>query len=293
MSKLHHSSGELYIMDVDGSNIRRLTHDDWHENNPALSPDRKKIAFHRAKNKQEYLTYEIFVLDLESGEEIRLTNNDVLDGHPDWSPDGKKIVYASFQTSEGNPFNRADIYLVNLDGTGYTQLTSSIWEDNDPEFSPDGTKIAFKSTRDTKQDGKEQIYIMDSDGSNVRRLTFNNGSDHDPSWSPDSKNIVFMRYEGPNFWHNMEISLLNPWNIYKVDLDNIETKLTEHQSICWLPVFSYNGEEILFFKMDPIINNEVITGYYNRLTIMNADGSNQQFLILDNNHTKTMQNFDW
>jgi len=292
-SKADSEKGELYIMDVNGSNIERLTFNDFHENNPALSPDRKKVAFHRSKSEQDWSSYEIYILDLETGEETRLTNNNVLDGHPDWSPDGKKLIFASFRDAQGKPSSTADIYMINVDGTGLTQLTDSPYEDNDPEWSPDGTKIVFKSTRDTKMVGKEQIYVMDADGSNVRRLTFNNNSDHDPSWSPDSKTIAFMRYEGPGIIYTVDVSLLHPVNIYKVDLNGVEEKLTDYEYLDWLPVFSGDGEKILFYKSEPIFKGDTIVGYRHRLTIMDIDGSNQRTLIPDNEHTNSMGNFDW
>ena len=185
------------------------------------------------------------------------------------------------------------MYVMNLDGTGLTRIIGSPWEDNDPEWSPDGTKIAFKSTRDTKKAGKEQIYVMDLETGEVKRLTFNENSDHDPSWSPDSKSIVFMRYEGPDVWMNFNVSLYHPWNVYRVDLNGVEEKLTDCKCLCWLPVFSSDGEKILFYKGEPIYRGDRLVGFYNRLTLMDKDGSNQRTLIPDNPHTTKMENFDW
>lgn len=301
MSKADSPSGEIYLMDKNGE-ITRLTDNDRHENNPALSPDGKKVAFHGG-DESNPLTWEIYVLDLETGEEMRLTNNNVIDGHPDWSPDGSKIVFASFRTIGVTPSGTADIYVVNVDGTGLVQLTDSPWEDNDPECSPDGSKIVFKSTRNTQQSAREEIYVMDSDGSNVRRLSTTSGwqSDHDPSWSPDSNTIVFSRFEGSRPWTDIaDLNILRddwqeltPWNTYKVDLDGNAVKLTDVEDAAGLPVFSADGSKILYLRLDFIKANNQLIGAEHRLIIMGQDGTEQKQLIPDDRHTPTLEYFDW
>jgi len=173
MSKADSPEGELYLLDKNGQ-ITRLTNNNRHENNPAISFDGKKVAFNGGQ-KDSLLTWEIYILDFHTGKEIRLTNNNVLDAHPDWSPDDSKIVFGSFRDTQGNLSGTADIYVMNNDGSALTQLTNSSWEDNDPEWSPDGTRIVFKSTRNTQQSAREEIYVMNSDGSNPQRLTTTSG----------------------------------------------------------------------------------------------------------------------
>lgn len=301
MSKSDSPQGELYLRDKSGQ-TSRLTYNNRHENNPALSSDLKKVAFHGG-NIDDPLTWDIYAIDLETKEETRLTNNNLLDGHPDWSPDGSKIVFASFRDVHGNPSGTADIYVINIDVTGLTQLTNSSWEDNDPEWSPDGTNIVFKSTRKTKQSAREEIYIMGADGGNVQRLTTTSGwqSDHDPSWSPDGKTIVFNRYEGSrpvtdiynpailkDYWQE-----IIPWNIYKVDLNGEVLKLTNVDYTSGLPVFSVDGSKILFLRLDFNLINDQLAGADHRLILMEPDGTDQEQLIPDDRHTPTLEYFDW
>jgi Tol biopolymer transport system component len=301
MSKADSEDGELYLIDKSGD-IFRLTNNNRHENNPALSFDGSKVVFH-AGDMNNMLTWEIFILDLNTFEEIQLTDNNVLDGHPDWSPDGSKIVYSSFVDQEGNPSATADIFVVNTDGTNRIQLTNSEWEDNDPEWSPDGLRIAFKSNRDTKISAREEIFIMDYDGSNVNRLTITDGweSDHDPSWSPNSDSLVFMRYSGIRPWTDIGNFLtftqhwdeLTPWNTYMVDLNGVVTQLTNTEYIAQLCVYSSNGKKILFINNEFHLFNDKLVGIDHKLTIMNTDGTYQQQLIPDNVHIPTMEYFDW
>ncbi|KXB01898.1 hypothetical protein AKJ45_03870 [candidate division MSBL1 archaeon SCGC-AAA261F19] len=244
-SRADSPEGELYLLDNAGE-ISRLTNNERHEANPALSPNGEKVAFH-AGNENNPQSWGIYILNLETSAETRLTNNNLIDGHPDWSPDGSKIIFTSFRDSQGNPSSTSDIYVINTDGTGLNRLTTSEWDDADAEWSPDGSKIVFKSTRNTQQQYREEIYVMDNDGSDIQRLTTtsDNESDHDPSWSPDSKTIVFNRYEGSRLW--IEITELNiiqnywqeltPWNVYKTDLNGNVTKLTDTDNIAGLPIF--------------------------------------------------------
>ena len=301
MSKADSPAGELYLLEK-GGEVTRLTNNNRHENNPALSPDGKKVAFHGG-DISEMLSWEIYTLNLETLQEDRLTNNSIIDAHPDWSPDGSKIVFGSFRDSEGNPSWGADICVMDADGSGLIQLTENEWEDNDPEWSPDGSKIAFKSTRNTQISGREEIYVMNADGSNVERLSTTTGweSDHDPSWSPDSRYIVFNRFEGTRVWFditNLDVLRNNfqeliPWNVCKVDLDKNFTKLTNIEHSVGLPVFSKNGSKILSLQVDFIMSNNEPIGADHLLMLVDVDGSNPVQLIPDDRHTPTLEYFDW
>ncbi len=300
MSKADSPEGELYLLDKDGE-ITRLTNNNRHENNPAISFNGKKMAFN-AGDESNQLTWEIYILDLDTGEETQLTDNNVIDAHPDWSPDNDKIVFGSFRDAQENPSGTADIYVMNIDGTALTQLTDTPWEDNDPEWSPDGTKIVFKSTRNTELSGREEIYIMNSDGSNPQRLTTTSGwqSDHDPSWSPNSNQILFTRFEGSRVWHDVanfaeDWEELTPWNVHRVDLNRNVERLTNNSNAGWgVTLYSANASHILFGMIDWIINNSnQIIGGDHRLILMDPDGSNQQQLLPDDKHTGTLEYFDW
>lgn len=301
-SKAESSEGELYIIDNNGS-ITRLTYNSRHENNPALSPDGMKVAFH-AGDESNPLTYDIYVIDLQTGVESRLTDNGVIDGHPDWSPDGSKLVFASFRDSFNLPSGTADIFVINADGSGEIRLISSVWEDNDPEWSPNGAFIAFKSTRNRRTAAKEEIFVANADGSNIRRLTSASGwsSDHDPSFSPDSSSILFERFEGARPWTdiaNIELAQtvwreLTPWNIFRVDLGGNTARLTAHaDQIAWLPTYSTDGSRIMFFQNELIVKNGIWMGAWVRMYVMDNDGASARPLIEDNEHTLTHYYYDW
>ncbi len=300
MSKADSPEGELYLLEKNGETTR-LTNNNRHENNPAISFDGKKVAFNGGDESNQ-LTWEIYILNLNTGEETQLTYNNVIDAHADWSPDDSKIVFGSFRDSQGNPSGTADIYVMNNDGSALTQLTDNTWEDNDSEWSPDGTKIVFKSTRNTQQSGREEIYIMNSDGTSPQRLTTTNGwqSDHDPSWSPNSDQIIFTRFEGDRIWYDVtnfaqDWEELTPWNIHRVDLNGTVERLTNNSDAGWgVTLYSADPSSILFGTIDWITDNSNhVIGGNHRLVLIDLDGSNQQQLLPDDEHTGTLEYFDW
>ncbi len=306
MSRHDHPQGELYLLDLN-NNIRRITYNETHENNLALSNDGLKLAYHGGQE-SDPLSWEIFILDLETMETLQLTDNRLLDGHPDWSPDDSKIVYASFDDGNGQASAMADIYTIDLYSNEVTRLTDSEEEDNDPEWSPDGTMIVYKSTENTGQAAREEIYVMDADGSNKKRLTTVEGwmSDHDPSWSADSQLIAFERFEGSRQWFDIanhellveNVGELTPWNTYVVALTGNLLQLTNEEvgGISFLPVFYPSMEDpnlFLYIQTRFDIEEGVIVASHKDLMYKNMSTSRTGVFVPYNEYFDTMEYFDW
>jgi Tol biopolymer transport system component len=89
---------QIYVMNADGSNVKRLTTDpSLEDSSPAWSPDGTKIVFTRNSGGQ----YDIFVMDADGTNQTRLTTDPGWDGAPDWQPVGvvQKIIMTLKPTS--------------------------------------------------------------------------------------------------------------------------------------------------------------------------------------------------
>jgi len=83
---------QLFSMNIDGSDLKRLTDSVGGNYYPDWSPDRKKIAFN--SNRDGY--YHIYTMKADGSDVIQITNRmEAVDGFPRWSPDGKKIAFNS------------------------------------------------------------------------------------------------------------------------------------------------------------------------------------------------------
>lgn len=224
----HH---EIYSMNPDGSDQRRVTHTDGRLTSPAISPDGSRIAFFTTGRPR---ASEIFTIDAQGGQPTRLTRMTELGmgaRAPDWAPDGKRLAFQSAAP--------ADIWVINLDGTGLQQLTFDKAPDATPAWSPDGRRIAFVSQRA----GKPDVYVMNADGTDQTQVTFGAVLQAEPNWSmrvdwsPDGRRLAFTSDRDGN----REIYLIN------ADGTGL-TRLTNDPAEDWKPAWSPDGRQIAFSR---------------------------------------------
>jgi len=176
---------EIYVMNVDGSAVRRLTKNSARDDMPRWSPDGKRIVFRSERDGNQ----EIYLMKADGSEQKRLTNEDAKDSEPCFSPDGSLVLFASKRTREW------ELYTMKLDGTDQKRVSRERLSASNGRFSPDGRQIVFCSGRD----GDPEIYALRADGTNVRRLTRSPGYDGCAVWSPSGKRIAFASTRSGNF----------------------------------------------------------------------------------------------
>ena len=173
---------EIWTMNADGTDEKRVTNEDrWH-NTPAWSPDGQKFVF--CANYDGNV--DIYTMNIDGSGRQQITNYEAMDYTPQFSPDGTKIIYTS--KKEGS----ADIWSYDCRSGQSTRLTSYEGRDYAPTYSPDGTRVAFISGLLGEQ-GEEnlEVYVMDADGENVQRVTRNLGSERHVAWSPDGNSLIY------------------------------------------------------------------------------------------------------
>ncbi|MGH9194928.1 MAG: TolB family protein [Acidimicrobiia bacterium] len=179
---------QIYTMNLDGTNLRRVTPDDGNDyRQPSWSPDRKRLAFTRTDSGPRSARFgEIFVANADGSDMSSIAQG----GSPEWSPDGTLIVH---HRGSSTPAEGPAIWTMKPDGTSPRMLTEN---GTDATFSPDGQYIAFGSLLRQSQfpdvpEGAINEFRMRSDGSEVVQLTGDPTLTCFADWSPDGNLIAY------------------------------------------------------------------------------------------------------
>jgi TolB protein len=185
---------DLFVMDMDGSNVRQLTK----ERGLALSP-----AWDKAGEKILFTSYrqripDLFMLDLAKGTTTQITKGPALEVGGTFTPPGTSILTSITESNDSS--------LVEIDFSGRKRRTLTPRNgaiDVSPDISPDGRYVAFCSDRA----GGPQIYVMESGGGPATRVSFvSSRYCTSPAWSPDGDRIAFVcRADG-----GFQLFLANP-----------------------------------------------------------------------------------
>jgi Tol biopolymer transport system component len=144
-------SMNIYISDVNGSNVRPLTRtEESYNGGPFFSPDGKWVVFRSDREEKDLL--QIFIVRSDGSEEKQLTNNRHVNWAPFWHPNGKIIAY----TTSKHGHRAYQIYLMNVETLQEFRLTESQTFEGLPSFSADGKQIAWTSKRG---DGTSNVFI--------------------------------------------------------------------------------------------------------------------------------------
>jgi Tol biopolymer transport system component len=212
----------IYLVNVDGSGLTKLTDDPAGDFSPRWSPDGKRIAFSR--------TGAIYVMDSDGSNVRKVTEPEseataapckaggFLGG---WSPDGERLTFYAASATR----SLGQVCTVKLDGSDLTVVVSDPpgWQ-VEPAWSPDGEWIVYRSIRDDNH----EIYIVKPDGTSDTNLTNSPATDLEPTWSPDGEWIVF----GSNRTGDFDLYIMRPDGS---DLGRITTAVGKDSDPAWGP----------------------------------------------------------
>lgn len=243
------ANGGVYVVNVDGSNERRIFASDQAPRSPSWSPSGDKIVFSR-------LTGEYRCTNLGFG--ICVKNNRFLSGFPKVTKEerGLSVVHLNGENFRDVPaLNTANAPQWSSTGIVYhaatsLEITEDSPEDNnrvvvnqvigykDPALSPDGERVIFQAQEGTHW----EIFAVNRDGSGITALTRpvttlvdELPSNVSPAWSPNGSSIVYLSNRDEN-------NSAGPWRIWVMNADGSNQRpLPLDVSI----KYQYNGEQMV------------------------------------------------
>ncbi len=179
-SSLRNGRPQVYLMGLDGSNLRNMNEDLAHNRQPTWSPTGEQLMFTSTRGDLQA----IWIMPVRSGsEEQQFSRSETReDSHADWSRDGQLIVFVRRKAS-------APPYLVAARFDEVERVESKLCYDGrlagfpmaEPSWSPDGKWIVMETWPDGSN---HNIAIITSSCSQYVELTSDPSLDFDPAWRP-------------------------------------------------------------------------------------------------------------
>lgn len=198
---------ELYIADMDGGNVQRLTDNMYYEAEVSVSHDGKQLVFGRQIDGK----MDLWIMNADGTGERQLTNTaDWQEGAPFFLPGDDRIMFRAWRKSEYGRIKPTPmtVFTVKTDGTDWRRYTFDGDMNWAPFPAPDGRHYVFVRVTD-KEKNDWDVYLGDLAGTPPKRLTFHEGFDGLPSISPDGTKIAFARSTGPGFMQGLRTFIMD------------------------------------------------------------------------------------
>jgi dipeptidyl aminopeptidase/acylaminoacyl peptidase len=197
---------DLWLIDAEGKNDRRLTYTTSADFRPRWSPDGTRLAFLSDRGGRNA----IYVLDLRGGEARLLTNEPTPVREFEWSPDGKQIAFTRIDEPSGEGevrvigenMRQVHLYVADVESGKSRRLTNDKLSTFDLSWAPNGSEIALARADGIGLDALHatDIHILSTRDGAIRPLVVRPGHDRNPRYSPDGKSIAFTSAGGVAHW---------------------------------------------------------------------------------------------
>ncbi|MDO8995873.1 hypothetical protein [Sediminibacterium sp.] len=196
-----YNSYDIYMADLNGKIVKKLTNAKGYDAEATLSYDGKKMIYCSDKSGD----LELYIMDLATGKEKQITTALGYDGGAWFSPDGKKIVWRASRPKSDTevkeykellkeglvaPTNM-EVWVADADGSNAKQITSWGQANWAPNFTPDSKGIIISSNHEYPRGFPFNMYLVDLEGNNKQKISRDKGFDAFPMVSPNGKRIVF------------------------------------------------------------------------------------------------------
>jgi TolB protein len=162
---------QIYIANLDGSGMRRVTYSRSIDMEPKVNPKTgTEIAFISDRSGMP----QIYRMSMEGSDVQRLTTGEGEAVNPSWNPDGQHMAFA---WTRGYAPGNYNVFIMDVATRQFLQLTHGAGRNENPSWAPDGRHLVFSSNRS----GSPQIWTMLADGTQLKQLT-TQGRNTQPVW---------------------------------------------------------------------------------------------------------------
>ncbi len=156
--------GDIYLMNADGTGVRRLTSTPGYDGGPFFSPDGQRIIWRRFD--EAGLKADVYTMKLDGADVRRLTDFGSMSWAPFYHPSGDYVIFASNKLG----FENFELFVVDALGAREpVRVTFTDGFDGLPVFSPDGRRLCWTSSRHQRGAGDgAQLYLADWNDAGAR-----------------------------------------------------------------------------------------------------------------------------
>lgn len=184
---------EVYIMNWNGSDMKRISYHKASALSPNWSPGGSQVVYSAItiQPKSGVRNANLYIYDFRTRRRSLLSSRPGINSGGTFFPDGRSLIMTL--TQGGIP----DLFRLGLNGKIIERLTKGPGRtmNVEPSMSPNGRTLAFSSDRS----GKPMLYTMDIKKKMPKRLTIAGRYNSAPDWSPDGKKIVFAGWDKGHF----------------------------------------------------------------------------------------------